>query len=63
MFKRLRRRRERNRDDPGAPPGYLLDLDDHRCPNSCAGPVDKERWDHDPDGELLLARGFGEKRD
>ena len=46
-------------DQPGAPPGYLLDEDDTRS-HKMIGRVPDERWD--PDGDPL-ARGHGEKDD
>ena len=56
-LQRFRHRRQLARDDPGAPPGYLYDADDHRSPATCAGEVRVDRWD--PDGDPL-ARGYGE---
>lgn len=52
-------------DQPGAPPGFLLDPDDDRTgtheddETGCAEEVPRERWD--PDGDPL-ARGEGEVR-
>lgn len=51
-------------DQEGAPPGFLLDVDDDRTGTDvegdeagCAGEVPKENWDEDGDP---LARGEGE---
>ena len=62
-FEDWRDQRTLDADDPGAPPGYLLDPDDERRPFGfrqparCAEVVDPELWDTDGD---LLARGYGE---
>lgn len=44
-------------DEPGAPPGFLLDLDDKRSPSGCDVVVPPQRADLDGDE---LARGRGE---
>jgi hypothetical protein len=66
MNERTQRRRERlDADEPGAPPGFLLDPDDFRTGShnsrdgtGCAEQVPAVLWD--PDGDLL-ARGGGEE--
>jgi hypothetical protein len=57
---------ELHADDPGAPPGYLLDLGDHRTGThvhddgtGCAEEVPPDWWDSDPPDQL--ARGAGER--
>ena len=52
-------------DEPGAPPGFLLDPDDDRTGThiegdvtGCAEEVPRERWDFT--GDHALARGEGE---
>ena len=51
-------------DEPGAPPGYLIDPDDTRTGShqdddtGCAEQVPHDLWDDDPDDQL--ARGAGE---
>lgn len=68
MGERIEDRRERlDADDPGAPPGYLLDRDDDHLTGShnwndgtgCAEEVSRDLWDDDPDDQL--ARGAGEE--
>jgi hypothetical protein len=59
MLDRIRHRHELEADDPGAPPGFLIDLEDDRSP-ACADPVPDELWDHDGDP---LARGAGEAKE
>jgi hypothetical protein len=60
--RRHERRLERHLsdDDPGAPPGFLLDDDDTRSHEWPPFEIPKDRWDLD--GEAL-ARGAGEKED
>jgi len=62
--RRHERRLERHLDDdePGAPPGFLLDDEDNRSHDFPPFEVSKERWDPDND-DNALARGFGEKED
>ena len=59
-----RRRRRLNRNQAGAPAGYLLDPDDHRTGShvigdrtGCAEQIPQDRWD--PAGDPL-ARSAGE---
>ena len=66
MLDRFRHRHELDADDPGAPPGFLLDDEDDRTGShtegdetGCAEEVPQELWD--PDGDPL-ARGEGETR-
>ena len=63
-FEDWREKRTLQDDDPGAPPGYLLDPDDQRTGShipydqtGCAETVAPELWDTEGD---LLARGYGE---
>ena len=65
MLERIRHRHELDADDPGAPPGYLIDLEDTRTGShtqgdetGCAEEVPAHLWDRDADP---LARGAGEE--
>lgn len=66
-FDERRHQRELEADEPGAPPGYLLDRDDTRTGShtqwdqtGCSEAVPPELWDTEGD---LLARGYGEDDD
>lgn len=65
-FDEHRHQHELDADDPGAPPGYLLDPDDWRTPShkddgaGCAQEIPRNLWDFTR--EHPLARGEGEQR-
>jgi hypothetical protein len=61
--RRHERRLERHLDDdePGAPPGFLIDDDDDKT-HELVGEVPRDRWDPD-DTDNRLARGHGEEED